>query len=106
MDTDETRLRERFERSSEWELERIKTIHGVDSPEGRITDQILVERRQELRRSARIIAWASIATAVATAAAALAAWTAIFFQYGQTHTAPNDSRQAAVSITPAPSPSP
>jgi hypothetical protein len=63
--------------------------------------RILKERRQELRRSARIIAWATVVTAAATFAAALAAWTAIFFQYG--HTAPNESHQSAASIAPTPS---
>ena len=101
MDADETQLRERFEQSSNSELERIKTIHGVGSREGRVANQILVERRQELRRSARIIAWATVVTAGASVAAAFAGWTAIFFQHHQIHTAPNDSRQAAASITPS-----
>jgi hypothetical protein len=92
-------LRERFRYSSQAELEALKARGSL---EGHVASSILKERQRELSRSARIIAWATVATAIATVAAALAAWTAIF-QYGRT--APNESRAPAASITAMPSPS-
>jgi hypothetical protein len=50
-----------------------------DDVEGFFANEILT-----IRRSARIIAWATVVTAIATAAAAVAAWMAIYFQYGHT----------------------
>jgi len=95
-DINKEALRKQFEDASEAELEAaLKKPRAVSN----IAQDVLRERRLELRRSARIIAWATVVTAIATAAAALAAWTAIFFQYG--HTAPNEFRQPAASITPA-----
>jgi hypothetical protein len=99
---DEEQYRKQYQYASEEELEGVKKRLGAGSLLGQIANQILRERRRELSRSARIIAWATIVTAAATVAAALAAWTAIYFQYGQTHTAGNQ----AVSVAPTPSPSP
>jgi hypothetical protein len=98
MDKEES-LRKRFRYDPEERLERITSTHGAGSPEGKIAREILIERRRELSRSARIIAWAAVVTAFATFAAALAAWTAIYFQYAHT------ARTEAVSVTPTPSPS-
>ena len=72
--------------------------------EGFFAAEILTEREREIRRSARIIAWATVWIAVATVAAALAAWIAIYFQYSQTRSAPNESRQPHALISPTPSP--
>ena len=81
------------------ELQDLKSQNDLD---GFLANEILTDRGREIRRSARIIAWATVVAATATVAAALAAWTAIVFQYGRN--APNESRQPAVSITPTPSP--
>lgn len=97
----EQQLRERFEHASEKELEALLLKGGL---ERFVAQGILTERRRELRRSARIIAWATVVTAIATVVAALAAWTAIFFQFW--HTPPNESRQPPASIAPTPSSSP
>jgi hypothetical protein len=96
-------LRTRFQYSSEKELEAVIAKFGLGSLEGQTVNNVLTDRRRELRRSARIIAWATVVTAIATVAAALAAWTAIWFQYGQTRATPNESHQ---SITTTPSPAP
>jgi hypothetical protein len=77
---DEESLKKRYRYSSEKELEGLMKMPGVGSPAGKVALGILKERGQELRRSARIIAWATVVTAIATIAAALAAWTAIWFQ--------------------------
>ena len=106
MDEEEAKLRKRFEYASETELEAAIRMHGAGSPAGRIAYNIVRERGRELRHFARIIAWATVVTAAATVAAALAAWTAVCFQFGHPQAAPNESRQPASSVTPAPSPSP
>jgi hypothetical protein len=101
MDDERRReLEQRLQYETDDALETFRRMRA-GSAEERIATRILKERRQELRRSARIIAWATVVTAAATFAAALAAWTAIFFQYG--HTAPNESHQSAASIAPTPS---
>jgi hypothetical protein len=100
-DQEKEKLRKQLQQDSDFDLERIKTIHGVGSPQGQVANSILVERRHEIRRSARIIARATVVTAIATVAAALAAWTAIWFQYGQTRATPNEFHQF-ITATPAP----
>jgi hypothetical protein len=103
---DEEKLKERYQYESEAKLENIISREGKNSLEGRVATSILTERRRELRNSARIIAWATVVTAIATVAAALAAWTAVCFQFGRPQTAANESRQPALLIAPTPSPSP
>ena len=84
---DEESFTKRFQHSSEKELEAILIKFGRASPQGRIAYNILTERRRELWRSARIIAWATVVTAGATVLTAAAALIAIYFQYCQTQTA-------------------
>jgi hypothetical protein len=107
------RLNEEFSRRRD--AFRKEHLHSLDSElqdlknqndylEGFFAAEILTERGREIRRSARIIAWATVMTAGATVAAALAAWIAIYFQYCQTHNAPNESRQPPALISPTPSP--
>jgi hypothetical protein len=98
--TEEEKLEKQYQDASDAELEDIKKREGKNSGAGKIVHNILTKRRPESRNSARIITWASIVTAVATAAAALATWIIVC----RPQTAPNESRQAASSVTPTPSP--
>jgi hypothetical protein len=92
-------LRKQYQHSLDSELQDLKNQNDL---EGLVATEILTERGREIRRSAGIIAWATVVTAIATVAAALAAWMAIYFQYW--HTTPNESRQPTASISPTPSP--
>jgi len=93
----EAHLRRRFQTESDEYLDRVVLTRGLGSDQGRIANSILTQRRIELRRSARIIAWATVVIAVAAVAAAIAAWTAVVFSLHQLHTAPNEQRQSAVT---------
>ena len=79
---------------------------GVASLEGRVAASILTERRRELGRSARIIAFAAVTAAAASILTALATWALVWFGYLQTRADPNQSYQRAGSIASTPSPQP
>jgi hypothetical protein len=71
-------FRKKYLHSLDSELEDLKNQN--DDLEEFFATEILTERGREIRRSARIIAWATVVTAIATVAAALAAWIAVCFR--------------------------
>jgi hypothetical protein len=66
-------LKKQYQHSLDSELQDLKNGKCL---EAFVAAEILTERGREIRRSAGIIAWATVVTAIATAAAALAAWMA------------------------------
>lgn len=95
MDANEKReLRKRFKHAPEAELQAALTQRREVS---NIAKAILTKRQRESRRSARIITWATVVTAIATAAAALATWIIVC----RPQTAPNESRQPTRLLLPS-----
>ena len=71
-------IRQSLQHLSDEELQAHARLDNVGF-EADVASSILRDRQLDLRRSARFIAWATVITAIATVAAALAAWATIFW---------------------------